>query len=79
MAPLKGGRIKGFGAVAHLRNAEVDGSDPSGEGAFLEAIGAAVALLGSLVGGGSEVAFSFDQHGVVDECGDGFGKSFKSV
>jgi hypothetical protein len=51
-----------------LRNPEINRADPSGKGALFEAISMAVALLGSLVVRGSELALSFDQHGMVDEC-----------
>ena len=79
LAAFKGSRKEGFGALANLRDSQINGADAGAERAVFKAVGVAVALFGALVGGGSEVAFAFDEHGLIDEDGEGLREAIESV
>jgi len=58
-----------------LEDAELYGAQPGGEGLGFEAVGAAQALLTTLVGSGLEDGGAFLHHGFVDGQAEAFGKA----
>jgi len=62
-------------AIANLRNTELNGSDTGGQRLGFEAIGAAQALLTTLVGAGLKDGGALLHHGFVDKQAQALGKA----
>jgi len=70
---------EGGGGVAGLGDEQIQGADTGVEGAGLEAIGVASALVVTLVGSGVEVVISLNEHGVIDEKAQGIREAVETV